>query len=239
MAMAHTYDPRRANRNSRRVAPKLALHVILFFAAITLACSYVAYILWPRWPVAPVAIDAPSVPVIVAGVTFNIPPAAIRQAVQRKPGVQERIDLSFLWPSLAAPDPAVKPLPVASSETMDRVFMTITGADGTLPPTERLQSIYPRYLDAIVGDGPGGLAVRPFSAGSPYQGEEIVYDIEGEGFVVRCTRNRESVLGMCLYDRRIGDADITIRFPRDWLEDWRNVAKAMDQLVVNLRAHGF
>ena len=47
----------------------------------------------------------------VGGVTFNVPPAAIRVPVQRQPGAQARIDLTFLWPSLTPPDPAIKPPP--------------------------------------------------------------------------------------------------------------------------------
>ena len=43
---------------------------------------------------------------------------------------------------------------------------------------------------------------------------------------------------MCLYDRRVGAADVTIRFPRDGLEDWRSVAGKLDQLIVGLRANG-
>jgi hypothetical protein len=43
---------------------------------------------------------------------------------------------------------------------------------------------------------------------------------------------------MCLYDHRIGLADITVRFPRDWLDDWRNVASRIDQLIKSLRASG-
>jgi hypothetical protein len=41
--------------------------------------------------------------VTVAGILFNLPPAAIRAAVQRHPGTHERIDLVFLWPSLSPP----------------------------------------------------------------------------------------------------------------------------------------
>ena len=58
---------------------------------------------------APVALDAPSLPIVVAGIAFNIEPAAIRIAMQRHPGAQERVDLVYLWPSLKPPDPRVTP----------------------------------------------------------------------------------------------------------------------------------
>ena len=56
---------------------------------------------------------------------------------------------------------------------------------------------------------------------------------------MRCTRNGAgATLGMCLYDRRIGGADLTVRFPRDWLDDWQNVAGRLDPLIASLRATG-
>ena len=73
-----------------------------------IAASYIAYVLWPRWPDA-VTLDAPSMPIVVAGTAFNFEPAAIRVAIQRHPGVQERVDLVYLWPSLKPPDPGVTP----------------------------------------------------------------------------------------------------------------------------------
>ena len=105
----------------------------------------IAYILWPRWP-EPVAVDAPSMPIIVGGVTFNVPPAAIRVPMQRRPGTQPRLDLVFVWPSLAPPDPTVKGTPAAPLNVNDRIFVTVIGADSTLPPIERLKTIYPRYI---------------------------------------------------------------------------------------------
>src|SRR5262249_3859624 len=87
--------PRRHSR--RRTAVAFPLVVMLGRAG---AISFIAYLLWPRWPEAPVALDAPALPITVAGVAFNVPPAAMRVPVQRRPGAHERIDLAFLWPSL-------------------------------------------------------------------------------------------------------------------------------------------
>jgi hypothetical protein len=33
------------------------------------------------------------------------------------------------------------------------------------------------------------------------------------------------------------NADITVRFPRDWLTDWHAVASGIDRLVANLKPH--
>ena len=61
---------------------------MIFGAVVLLAAVYVAYILWPRWQQGPVSLNAPSLPIVVSGVTFNVEPAAIRV------GVQQRVDLS-------------------------------------------------------------------------------------------------------------------------------------------------
>jgi hypothetical protein len=79
-----------------------------------------------------------------------------------------------------------------------------------------------------------------FRQGTPYQGEDLIYDAAApENFLVRCSRNGAgSTPGMCLHVRRIGDADVTVRFVRDWLDDWRSVAENIERLIAKLRAPG-
>jgi hypothetical protein len=71
--------------------------------------AFVAYMRWPTWPNAPIAVDAPAIPITVAGALFNVPPAAIRAKVLRHPGTHERLDLAFLWPSLTPPPADARP----------------------------------------------------------------------------------------------------------------------------------
>src|SRR5499427_3974594 len=124
---------------------QLLLPLIVFATVAFTAFIYIGYVLWPRWPTP--RLDAPALPITVAGVAFNLPPAAIRVPVQRRPGAQERVDLAFLWPSLEPPDPNAKPpapgtMP-APSQAFARVFMTIAAAGGTLAPADRALTIYP------------------------------------------------------------------------------------------------
>jgi hypothetical protein len=213
----------------------LAAPLLLFAAATLIAAAYVAYVLWPRWPEAPVTLNAPSLPIIVAGAYFNIEPAAIRMAVQRRPGTQERVDLAYLWPSLTPPDPALKPTVGAPVDPNERLFVTIASGDSTLPLTERVQTIYPRYLVPEPTAGPGGLTLRGFRDGTPYQGEELVFESAApEHFLARCSRRGVTNSGTCLLERRVGNADITLRFPRDWLSDWKSVASGIDRLIARL-----
>jgi hypothetical protein len=234
---------RRGRTRHRRGGRRLLLLPLVAFAAPALiAFVYLGYVLWPRWPGPPVGADAPSLPIIVGGVAFNLPPAAIRMPVQRRPGVQERVDLAFLWPSLAPPEPEAKPTPPAPGaeaapvSAVERVFVTISSAGDTLPPAERARQVYPRYTAAQAASGPDGLAVLAFRNGTPYQGEDLLYDPTAPGFLARCTRNGAGpTRGVCLYERRIDGADVLVRFPRDWLSDWRMVADNIDRLIVSLR----
>jgi hypothetical protein len=224
---------------SRRRLPRTARGVLLFagmLAVVICAVAFVSYLLWPRWPVVDVSLDAPALPITVAGVTFKVPPAAIRVSVQRRAGIQERIDLVFLWPSLTPPDPTAKPVPGApTASPFDRIFVTIAGSDGALAPVERQKIIYPRYTTREPAAGPDGLAVLVFRTGTPYQGEDLVYELAApEHFFVRCTRGSGPTPGICLREQRIGGADLSVRFPRAWLDDWRAVALAIDRLIAGL-----
>jgi hypothetical protein len=207
---------------------------------------FVSFVLWPTWPSRPVPLDAPAIPITVANVLFDVPPAAIRATVQRHPGPHERVDLAFMWPSLVPPQPDAKGADQAAADndggaaakpvdTMERLFVTIAGLGTVLPPAERLRTIYPRYIEAQATAGPDGLAVVPFRAGTPYDGEDLVYvGTNPEQFFARCTRQVGTVRGTCLYERLIDAAEVTLRFPRTWLDDWRGVVAGADRLMAQL-----
>ena len=207
---------------------------------------FVAFTLWPTWSGAPIRLDAPAIPTTVAGVLFDVPPAAIRAAIQRHAGPQDRIDLAFQWPSLTPPQPidakgAGKPANdgPAAPATTERLFVTIAALGPVLAPLERLRGIYPRYVEAEATAGADGLAILPFRAASPYAGEDLVY-LAGtpEQFFARCTRNGTSVPGTCIHERLIGAAEVTFRFPRAWLDDWRNVSAGFDRLLAQIHPQG-
>jgi hypothetical protein len=247
---AHAVSRPKIRRKARGF---LVLPIALLVVLVAAAGSFVSYVLWPTWPGTPIPRDAPAVPITVAGVLFDVPPAAIRATVQRHPGPHERIDLAFLWPSLAPPQPdgkadtqsaAAPPAtadsdaaasPPASVAATDRLFVTIAGLGAVLPPVERLRTIYPRYVEAQASAGPDGIAILPFRTGTPYEGEDLVYfAAKPEQFFARCTRQIRSVPGTCINERVLDGAEITLRFPRVWLDDWRNVAGGFDRLVAQL-----
>jgi len=243
---AHAVPQRKARKQARSV---FTLPFTILVALVAVAAAFVSYVLWPTWPSAPTPLDAPAIPITVAGVLFDVPPAAIRAAIQRHPGPHERIDLAFEWPALTPPRPddksadkAVDPenaAAAAAERAEERLFVTIVGLGAVLPPLERLRTIYPRYIEAQAGAGPDGLAILRFRAGTPYEGEDLVYlGTDPEKFFARCTRPVRSVPGTCIHERALDAAEITLRFPRDWLAGWRNVTAGFDRLIAQLHPQG-
>jgi hypothetical protein len=227
--MAHYSDIRGRRRRSGH-GPLFA-PIIALAAAGLIAAGYITYVLWPRWPTTPVSLQSPALPVVIGGTMFNIEPAAIRQPLQRKPGTQERVDLSYLWPSLTPPDPAAKTDDGKPADPNERLFLTIADARDALNPAERVTTIYPRYLAPTTSAGPNGLMLRAFRDGTPYQGEDL---ISSDNFAARCTRSGIGNSGMCLSERRVGGADVTARFPRDWLTGTSDVEAALTRLLARL-----
>ncbi len=201
------------------------------------AVAVVAYLLWPTWALE--GANMPErLPVSVGGTLFNVPTAAIRMSIQRHSGAQERVDLSFTYPSLGPPEPQKR---VSSSETLeeltqpaDRIFLSIAAHHDTLAPDMRVRTIYPRYLEQASTPLQDGLAMRAFREGTPYSGEDLFF-ANTPALTARCSRDAETS-GMCLSERRVDGADLTFRFPRGWLSQWQVVANAMDRLTMQL--HG-
>lgn len=213
-------------------------HMILITIAAVIAAgaiALVAYLLWPTWRTSPAS--APGrLPVSVGATLFNVPTAAIRRKIQRHSGPQERVDLSFLFPSLEAP---AAPKHVSADtveekvQPIDRIFLSISAHHDTLAPDTRVRTIYPRYLEQASTQVEDGLTVRAFRDGSPYANEDL-FSAAAPNLNARCTRDGLTP-GMCLSERRIDGADLTFRFPRSWLSQWRDVANAMNRLTVQMR----
>src|SRR5438876_835048 len=83
-----------------------------------------------------------------------------------------------------------------------------------------------------------GVLVLRFRDGTPYPAEDLFYGPAAAAhFVARCSRpGAGPTPGICLLERRLAEAaDITVRFPRDWLVDWRRLSAGIDRLIASLR----
>jgi hypothetical protein len=213
------------------------LPIALASAVAAGAIALVAYLLWPTWG-ANGSNGPERLPVSVGNTLFNVPVAAIRMKIQRHSGPQERIDLNFSYPSLEPPDAprhvSADKVEEEMTQPIDRIFLSIAAHQNSLSPELRVQNIYPRYLEQAASPGPDGLAIRAFRDGTPYAGEDL-FSANQPPLNARCTRDGPTP-GMCLSDRRVDGADLTFRFPRSWLGQWRDVAGSMDRLTLQLHS---
>jgi len=221
-------------RDTRKDPRAHMIPIVIAGAVAAAAIALVAYLLWPTW-----GTDRSSgpgrLPVSVGGTLFNVPTAAVRMKIQRHTGPQERVDLSFIYPSLEAPE-APKHVSADTVEDkvqpIDRIFLSISAHHDQLAPDIRVRTIYPRYLEQASTPIDDALSMRAFRDGSPYSGEDL-FSAGAPALNARCTRD-DVTPGMCLSERRVDDADLTFRF-RGWLSQWRDVAGAMDRLTAQLQ----
>ncbi|WP_407175341.1 hypothetical protein [Bradyrhizobium sp. STM 3562] len=223
------------------------LPIISGLAIAAAAVGLVVYLLWPTWRTQSAG-DPTRLPVSVGGTLFNVPTAAIRIKIQRRTGPQERVDLSFAFPSLEPPAPkhVTAEMVEDAMPPIDRIFVSIAAHHDALSPDARVSTIYPRYLAETTTALDNGLTMRAFRDGTPYSGEDLfsadppnltAQTLAARSLSARCTRDG-STPGMCLSERRVGGADLIFRFPRSWLAQWRDVAEAMDRLTVQLHGAG-
>jgi hypothetical protein len=225
-------------RGARRPRRSHLVPIVLASAVAAGAIALIAYLLWPTF--GPDTSNGPErLPVSIGATLFNVPTSAVRMKIQRHSGPQERVDLSFAFPSLEAPD-APKHVSADTVEEavqpIDRIFLSISAHHDSLAPDTRLRTIYPRYLEAASSPGQDGLTMRAFRDGTPYSGEDLFF-ANTPNLTARCTRDAATP-GMCLSERRVEGADLTFRFPRSWLAQWRDVAGAMDRLTMQLHGTG-
>src|SRR5579872_4643190 len=138
------------------------LAVLLVCASAATAIGLVAYLLWPTWE-----IDTPSgparLPVSIGSTLFNVPTASIRMKIQHRSGPQERIDLSFAYPSLDPPEPLRHASAADAGEAIrpiDRIFLSIAAHHDSLAPDIRVRTIFPRYLEQASVIEDDGLTMR-------------------------------------------------------------------------------
>jgi hypothetical protein len=222
-------------RDTRKHPRAHVIPIVIAGTLTTAAIALVTYLLWPSWGTSPSSSPA-RLPVSVGATLFNVPTAAVRVKIQRHSGPQERVDLSFTYPSLEPPE-APKRVSADTVEEkaqpIDRIFVSIAAHHDSLAPDARLRTIYPRYLERASTPLDDGLMLRAFRDGTPFGGEDL-FLATAPAFNARCTRDAATP-GMCLAESRIDGADLTFRFPRSWLSRWRDVAGAMDRLTAQLR----
>lgn len=117
------------------------------------------------------------------------------------------------WPSFGPAEPFSK----------HRMLVTLSPPDKVNEPATQL-AVYARFLTSTVWSNPGGLVVRGFRKGSPYEGDELYVSVpDGRGFAARCpldTTAKVNLDELCRVTFRHRGMDVNIRFPRAIIADW-------------------
>jgi len=161
---------------------------------------------------------AERVAVAIGDLRIAVPSDYVRAGASA--GGAERIDLVLSLPDMApAGDPRAR-----GAANRALVFLAIGRMDGGIDPADRAQDLYGRFLEPDAWRNPGGLVLRRFEAGSPYEDEELyVAPPDGRAFAARCrkaVKGMESIGESCLWRFRRNGADVQVRFRPDLLPQW-------------------
>jgi hypothetical protein len=226
-ARMHPADASAPRRNPFARALRIALGASLVLLLAALAVALVAE--WRGLLAA--AAPAPSAPAAfkVGGQAFTVPAGAVRGYGADVGG---RLDLVFHREGLrlATAEEVARPGP-------HLVFLTLGAAVDGSDPSTRAEDLYNRFVDGRAEDGPGGLILRRFRAGSPYEDEALyLAPPDGRAFTARCgSMLAKRLPPTCLWLVRIDGVDIAVRLDVAALAEWRGVVADFYRLYQAMR----
>lgn len=174
--------------------------------------------------------------VVLGERSLMVPQAMIRDHAQWGGGRLERLDLAMN----AADFSPLPPLRADSPDrqTSERLSLTLTQADATPDTFSLFQTVYARFLSAETLASPGGLAMRRFRPGTPYEDREIYIGAGArQPFVALCPREAHlREIEPCTTLLRRDGLNIEMRFQARHLPEWRNLLAGTLTLVGQLTA---
>lgn len=170
----------------------------------------------------------------LGGQRLAVPRALIRNRAQLAGGRLDRLDLA-----VAVED--FRPLPQPSARDPDRPMperlsiIVNAAAPGSPAPAEAFQTIYARFLARETWSNPGGLVMRRFRQGSPYEDRELYIGAGGRGsFVALCPIDGLREIEPCTARFRQEELDVELRFNARHLPEWRRFLAASMGLVADM-----
>lgn len=158
------------------------------------------------------------------GSVIWLPRALMRDPAQQGGGRMVRVDLAVSRGDFA-------PIPVSRLAQADEVVggilnMSIAHAGQNPAPAEQLQQLYARFLRPETQLGPAGLTRREFRPGTPYEDKLLFIGAGPLGtnqsrlFIALCPLHAADI-EPCIARLRQETLDITLRFSKEALADWR------------------
>lgn len=177
--------------------------------------------------------DPAPVSITVGAVPLAVPGNMIRYAADRG-GDLAKVDLFADWRNgegyslerAALFQPGAAGTPV--------VYFALRPTEGSMSPEFRFRSVYPRVLAEDSRTEAGGIMVRGFKRGYGYDGEELYIARDPERpLAARCLIDESEEASACLSEFRTADGrlDVSYRFRRDQVAEWREIDAALRRLV--------
>lgn len=177
---------------------------------------------------------ATTVTATVAGTALHLDVGYLRLPDQMRGGELRQVDLAANFPDFR-PARRSAPGPDQPWQAPQEVVVSILPPDDAVDPSERPSKLYARFLEADAWSHPGGLVMRRFEAGSPYDREELyIAPPEGRTFYARCMRPVQPPDGLaesCISEFRQGGLDIRVRFNPELLPHWSQLTEGVKGLV--------
>ena len=184
---------------------------------------YIAYVLWPRWPADRSRSMRRACRSRSAGVDLQHSAGRDPQRCSASPARRSASISPFCGRRWTPPDPERAANPGVVVEH-GRPRLRDHRRERRRAAARRAREDHLSALSRNAPDPqrPGGLIVQPVPRRHALSGRgpDLRQGAPASSSAARATA-RGATLGMCLYDRRIGGADLTVRFPRDWLDDWQ------------------
>ena len=192
-----------------------------------------------------------SVEVNLSGRKVAVPRALIRDRAQMAGGRLDRLDLAVAIADFSAiPQPSTldqnKPMP-------DRLSLVLSAATVAAPDSMTLfQTVYARFLARETWSNPGGLVMRRFRPGTPYEDRELYIGAGGRQiFIALCPqevapapsqtnarqKNPRDIEPCTSFVRQNG-LDAELRFNARHLPEWRRLAASSLDLIAGLAGNG-
>lgn len=189
----------------------------------------------------PETVDGPPVGtarIELSGRIVEIPRALIRDRTHFGGGRLDRVDLAVAMsdftplPAPAAKDPN-RPLP-------DALRIILSANRDQADSAEMFQSVHARFLGAETWSNPGGLIMRRFRSGTPYEDRELYLGVgSGRPFVALCPKDETMrTIEPCSTVIRQDGLDIELRFAARHLPEWRRFMPQALAMVAEFAAAG-
>jgi hypothetical protein len=142
------------------------------------------------------------------------------------------VDFALQMPDLA-PLPSVRK---GNQPVPESLSIILTPAGQTPDAAQLFQTVYARFLSWETWSNPGGLIMRRFRSGTPYEDRELYIGAGGKRvFIALCPLEGHRDIEPCttmLHDQGI---NIELRFNARHLPEWRGFTAALDDILEKIR----